>query len=712
MPEDAADAQGNTSDRSEQTVTTHPIPPTRRDDLVETVHGVSVADPYRWLEDGESAETRAWTAAQNARTEALLSAVPGRAALEARLAELLGTGVVGAPAVRGSRLFYTKRTGDQDQSSLRVRDGVDGEERVLVDPNVLGADGLLALDWWFPSHDGALVAYGTSTNGDEWSTLRVVETDTGRVLPDEIPRTRFASVAWLADNTGFYYTRHPAVGSVPPDQENYNRHAFFHPLGADPSLDPKVFGEGRAPEDLIGLTISPDGRWLAATAAEGWARSDLYLRDLHEPDGPFRPVAEGLDARFDLLVPTAERFYLGTNLGAPNYRIVSLDPTDPSGGPESWTTLIPEHPDRVIEAFVLAGDGIVTQELDAATARLRRYRPDGTPVGDIPLPGLGSLTGLDGEPGNPRLGFGYTSYVVPPSAFVHDLDTGDRSPVAPEPPPPGFDPAAYETRQVSYPSKDGTEITMFLTHRAGIALDGTNPTILAGYGGFTIAKTPEFRPAQLAWLERGGLLAIPNLRGGGEYGEDWHRAGMQAKKQNVFDDFLAAAEWLIAANYTRSEKLAIRGGSNGGLLVGAALTQRPELFRAVFCGVPLLDMVRYHRFRIARLWIPEYGSAEDPDAFAWLHAYSPYHRVVDGVSYPATLITCGEQDSRVDPLHARKMTALLQHATSANDDRPILLRAEDKAGHGAGKPLHKRVAEAADEGSFYVLMLGMGEGSL
>ena len=680
---------------------------TRRDDLVDTLHGVPVADPYRWLEDGEAREVRDWTAAQNARTAAALGAVPGRVALEARLRDLLQVGTVTAPMVRGGRCFYLKRAGDQAQSILCARDGADGAEWVLVDPNALAADGLAALDWWEPSPDGRRVAYGVSRDGDEWSTLRVVEVASGETLPDAIPRTRYSSVAWLPDGGGFSYTRYPTPGTVPAGEEEYGSHAFFHRLGTDPAADPKVFGEGRSPQDTIVLVSSADGRWLVATVHQGWARSEVILRDLTWDDGPWVPVIDGVDALFENAIPTADRLYLLTNRDAPNGRIVGIDPTAMAPELTDWTTLVPERADRVIAGFVLAGGRIVAHELEAATSRLRVYGLDGVPLGELALPGLGTVTALDGEADGPLLVAGYTSFATPPAAFVFDTTTGERTPLAPLPPPAGVDPASIEVTQVRYPSKDGTPISMFLVHRWGLTPTGDHPTLLTGYGGFNISEGPEYRAALPAWLERGGVFALPNLRGGGEYGEAWHRAGMGAHKQNVFDDVLAAADWLITAGYTNPDRLAIGGGSNGGLLVGAAITQRPDLFRAALCAVPLLDMVRYHYFRIAKLWIPEYGASDDPAAFAWLHAYSSYHRVVDGVCYPATLLTCGEQDSRVDPLHARKMAALLQHATGFGDDRPILLRAETKAGHGAGKPLAKRIAEAADTWGFLGWQLGV-----
>jgi prolyl oligopeptidase len=680
-------------------------PATRRDDVVDTLHGVAIADPYRWLEDGSSEETRAWTAAQNARTDAILCTIPGRAALEARLGALYRAGTVDTPAVRGRRFFYLKREGDQSQAVLYARDGLDGAERSLVDPNKLDANGLTALDWWYPSHDGSLVAYGTSQNGDEWSTLRVVETATGRVLPDAIARTRYSSIAWLPDNGGFFYTRYPTPGSVPPGQEHYNSHAFFHALGADPTADPKVFGEGRSPQDMLQLEISADGRWLVVVAAQGWVRSEVYLRDLDAKEPVWTPVATGLDARFDNAIPTADRLYLRTNLAAGNGRIVAVDPAEPAMA--NWATVVPARDDAVLEGFVLAGGKIVTQELESATSRLRVFSPTGEQQAELELPMLGTVRGLDGEPDNPVVVAGFASFAIPPCGYVFTVATGERRPLAPIAAPGGLDPATIDVRQVRYCSKDGTAISMFLVGRHGAPRDGQTPTILDGYGGFNISRTPDYRPFFLDWIERGGLMAVANLRGGGEYGETWHRAGMLGSKQNVFDDFISAAEWLIDEGYTNPERLATSGGSNGGLLVGAAMTQRPELFRAVYCAVPLLDMVRYHHFSVAKLWIPEYGSADDPAAFRWLHAYSPYHHVEAGTRYPAVLLTTAEQDSRVDPLHARKMTALLQWASSSGNDRPILLRAEIAAGHGVGKPIGKRVAEAADLGCFVASQLGV-----
>ena len=681
---------------------------TRVEPVTDVLHGHEIVDPYRWLEDGDAPDVRAWTAAQNARTEAVLSAVPGRAALEQRLSDLLQVGSVSGLAEVNGRYFYQARSGDQNQPVLYVKDGLDGEARVLVDPNREGEQGLVSLDWWYPSHDASLLAYGLSANGDEWSTLHVVDVATGDLLPDRIARTRYASIAWLPDNSGFYYTRYPDPGSVPAGQENYNRHVFFHPLGADPETDEKIFGEGRKAEDMLSVALGPEGRRLLVSAFEGWARSDLYLRDLNDDDGLFIPVMEGFDAIFANAIVQDGRLLVLTNLDAPNYRLIGFDLSRPEAfGPDAAATVVREAETRVIEGFAATAAEIVTVELEAAIAHIRRYKPDGAPVREIDLPGIGSVTHVHGSPTSSVVTFGYHSFVQPSSCYVVNLQDGERRDISPVALPPGYDPAAILIRQVTYPSKDGTEITMFVVHGKGIALDGENPTYLTGYGGFNISRGSEYGPSLPAWLEQGGVFALPNLRGGAEYGEAWHRAGMRDKKQNVFDDFHAAAEWLIEQGYTKPEKLAIGGGSNGGLLVGAAITQRPELFNAVFCAVPLLDMLRYHTFSIARLWIPEYGSADDADAFAWLRAYSPYHNVHAGTHYPAILITTGEQDSRVDPLHARKMTALLQSVSSDDGERPVLLRAEANAGHGQGKPLHKRVAEAADQWGFIGAQVGV-----
>ena len=675
-----------------------PYPPTSGGDEVEILHGESIPDPYRWLEQGDDPRTQAWTASQNALTESLLAAVPGRARLRARLDELLSIGALSTPEPVAGRYFYQRRDGRQNQPVLYVREGRDGEDRVLIDPNQLDAQGTTALDWFYPSEDGRLLAYGLSENGSEQSLLHVLEVDSGAQLPDRIPRTRSADLAWLPDGSGFYYTRYPAGGEVPEGEEHYHRSVFFHRLGTDSARDPLIFRPAEK-EHWPGVGLSPDGRWLVIGVARTFDQTDLYLQDLVAGTPPV-PVAKDVPATFDGEVVRG-RLYLRTNLDAPTYRLYLVDPERPAR--EGWREIVPPRTDAVLDGFRITGSTLALSYLERAASRLRLADLEGNGVREVALPTIGSLFGLSGEWDGDELYYGFTSYTVPPTVYRLALPAGTaelwRRVDA------DLDPSRYEVRQVGYPSRDGTEVTMFVVHRSGLPRDGANPVYLSGYGGFNISMTPAFSRSLLLWLERGGVVAIPNIRGGGEYGEAWHQGGMLGHKQNSFDDFIAAAEWLIRERYTRPERLAAAGGSNGGLLMGAVLTQRPELFGAVVIQVPLLDMLRYHRFLIARLWIPEYGSAEDPEQFRWLRAYSPYHHVRDGVRYPAVLLATAESDTRVDPMHARKMAARLQAATSS--DRPVLLRLEARAGHGAGKPLNKVLDELTDTWTFVFWQLGV-----
>ncbi|MGZ8392950.1 MAG: prolyl oligopeptidase family serine peptidase [Gemmatimonadales bacterium] len=673
-------------------------PQTRSTDVTEILHGETVADPYRWLEDGSSAETRSWTEQQNAVTEAYLAAVPGRDRIGRRLEKLLGIGVLGVPTPKRGRYFYLRRDGRQNQPVLYWRHGVDGPDRIAVDPNALNEAGTTALDWHYPSEDGRLLAFGLSEDGNEESVLHLLELDTGRELPDRIPRMRAASLAWLPDSTGFYHTRYPAPEEVPPGEEPYHRALYFHRLGTDPAADPLVF-QPAAKEHWPGVGLSPDGRWLLVSVARTFDQIDLYLQDLAS-GGELVPVARNLPASFEGEIAHG-RLFMRTNLDAPTYRLYTVDPERPDRG--SWREIVPPRADAVLESVAVAGNRLALGYLERASSRLRLTDLDGGLIQDVALPALGSLFGLGAEWDGRELFYGFSSYSVPPSVYRIDLATGTSSLWRQV--EATIDPTRFEVGQVSYPSRDGTAISMFLVHRKGLVRSGDNPTYLTAYGGFNISMTPAFSRSLLLWLERGGVVAVPNIRGGGEYGEGWHQAGILANKQNSFDDFIAAAEWPIGERYTRPERLAVAGGSNGGLLMGAALTQRPELFRAVLIQVPLLDMLRYHRFLIARLWIPEYGSAEDPEQFRWLRAYSPYHHVRPGVAYPAVLLATAESDTRVDPMHARKMAARLQAATSA--ERPVLLRLEAKAGHGAGKPLSKVQQELADSWTFVFFELGV-----
>jgi prolyl oligopeptidase len=671
---------------------------------VEVLHGDPIADPYRWLEHGDDPETAAWTRRQNALTEDWLSRQPARERIRRRLDELLAIDVLGVPAPAHGRYFYLRRDGRQNQPVLYVRDGVDGEDRACVDPNALDPAGTTALDWYFPSDDGRLLAYGLSENGSEQSVLHVLDAGRGADLPDLIPRTRAADLAWLPDGSGFYYTRYPSPGDVPESEEPYHRAVYFHPLGADPAADPLVYRPARK-EYWPGVSLSPDGRWLLIAVARTFDQTDLYLGDRRGPGGgvtvpPLVAVAENLPASFGGEIAHG-RLFLRTDLDAPTYRLYEVDPQRPERG--HWRELVPPRPDAVLDGFAVAGQRLALSYLERASSRLRLADLDGGLRREIELPTLGSLFGLGAEWDGHELFFGFSSYTVPPSVYRIDFDRDEQTlwrRVAAD-----VDPARFEVRQVTVPSRDGTPVSMFLVHARGLGRTGDTPTYLTAYGGFNISMTPAFSRSLLLWLEHGGLVAIPNIRGGGEYGEGWHQAGMLGRKQNSFDDFIAAAEWLIGQGYTRPERLAAAGGSNGGLLMGAVLTQRPELFRAVVVQVPLLDMLRYHRFLLARLWIPEYGSPDEAREFAWLRAYSPYHHVRPGTAYPAVLIATAESDTRVDPMHARKMTARLQAATSSG--RPVLLRLESRAGHGAGKPLAKVLDELTDTWTFVFSEVGV-----
>jgi prolyl oligopeptidase len=673
-------------------------PPSPTYGVVDTLHGERIPDPFRWLEDGESGETRSWTSEQNRFTRDYLDRVPARPFIRARLEQLLKIGALSAPTPARGRYFYQRREGTQNQPVLYVRDGVEGSDRILLDPNALDAAGTTALDWYFPSEDGKLLAYGLSENGSEESVLHVLDVDSGEVKPDRISGTRAADLAWLSGGNGFYYTRYPLPGSVPEGEEQYHRAVFLHLLGDDPAGDRLIFKPSQK-EHWPSVDLSPEGRWLLIGVARTFDQTDLFLQDL-ERGGPLVAVAENLPASFEGQVVRG-RLYVRTNLDAPNYRLYRGDPERPERS--RWEELIPTRSDAVLDGAMVLGNALALSYLERASSRLLVTDLEGKNPRPLELPAIGSVFGWGGEWDGEELFYGFSSYTVPPSVYRVDLDSGARSlwrMVEAD-----LDPADYQVSQVTYPSRDGTGVSMFLVHRNGLGLTGDNPTYLTGYGGFNISMTPGFSRSLLLWVESGGVVAVPNLRGGGEYGESWHQAGMLARKQNSFDDFIAAAEWLIARRYTRPERLAIAGGSNGGLLMGAALTQRPELFRAVIIQVPLLDMLRYHRFLIARLWIPEYGDPDDPEQFGWLRAYSPYHRVEAGTAYPAVLLATAESDTRVDPMHARKMTALLQAASSSG--RPVLLRLEEKAGHGAGKPVSKVLEELVDTWSFVFQELGV-----
>lgn len=680
---------------------------TRKQDLVETIHGETVSDPYRWLEDSDSPEVHAWTEAQNAHTRAVIDTIGGRADLEREVKDLLQIGYVTAPAIRtthagGKRYFHTKREGAQNQPTIYVRDGLSGKDRVLLDASALSEDGTTAIDWWYPSMDGQLVAWGRSESGSEESTLFLRDVATGKDLPDHIDRTRHASVAWMPDGKSFHYTRYPEPGSVPPGDEKYFSKIFHHVLGQDPKSDKLIFGEGRGKTDIPSVAVSPNGRWLVARVHMGWDKSEVFVKDLSKGDGaPWVAVAERTTAIFEP-IPRNDRLYVVTNDGAPHYKLYAVEYDKPARS--AWKEILPEGSDVLDDVAILKNEIVASYMHDAAT-RLERFGLDGKSRGPIELPAIGSASATgawDGE----EVFVTFTSYVVPYEVLRLDLhapkeaklETWDKVGAQ-------FAAQGIEVQRLYATSKDGTKVPMFVIAKKGLVRNGENPTVLYGYGGFNVNQTPAFSARALAAVQRGAVWATAILRGGGELGEGWHQAGMREKKQNVFDDFYACAEALVKEKITNSSKLGIVGGSNGGLLVATAVTQRPELFRVGLSLVPLTDMVRYPRFRIAKLWIPEYGDPEVADDFRFLYAYSPYHHVEQDVRYPSMLFTTAESDSRVDPMHARKMAARMQEVQK-DPTRPILIRIETKAGHGAGKPVTKLADELADELSFLLHELG------
>jgi prolyl oligopeptidase len=663
----------------------------------DTLHGYVIPDPYRWLEDFESDQARKWIEAQQSLTDLILGRVPGRERIRERLSELLEIPSLGSAALRDDRLFFRRREPDYEQPVLYVRRGFEADPDELIDPDKLGDDAPVGLDWWYPSDDGRLLAYGTSESGSELSTLRIMDVDTKELLADVIPYTRSASLAWEPDGGGFYYTRYPAPGDVPEGEEYFHRKVYYHALGTDYADDPLVFGGDLDMRIWTGGQLSTDGRFLLGYAYRGAGRNDLYVRDL-EGEGGWRTIAEGHEARFGG-DPIGGVLYMHTTLDAPNGRIVAVDLEHPE---RDWVEIIPEG-DHPLLTCSYVGGRLLALYLKSAYSQIEVFETDGTRVGEIPLPELSDVFDWTGEWDGDDLFVGVSSYLLPPRILRYRVSTGELEPyMAVEAP---IDATRYVEKQVWYPSRDGTMISMFLVHRRDIELDGSNPTILTGYGGFSVPVSPGFARNRYLWLDAGGVYAAPNIRGGGEYGEAWHRAGMLANKQNTFDDFIAAAEWLIENGYTRPPRLAVWGGSNGGLLIGAFITQRPDLARAAIAGAALLDMIRFHRHSIGSIWTPEYGSPEDPDEFEWLYAYSPYHQVVEGTEYPAVLLEAADTDTRVHPSHALKMTARLQAATSS--DHPILLRFERQAGHAGGTGMTRILEELVDEYSFLMRELNV-----
>jgi len=679
-------------------------PQTRRTDHVDRYHGVEVADPYRWLEADvrQSREVADWVAAENAVTQAYLDAIPEREAIRRRLAELWDFPKYSAPFKVGGRYYYLKNTGLQNQDVLWTMDTLDARARVLLDPNKWSADGTAALTGLAPSEDGRHLAFGKAEAGSDWETWQVLEIDSGRVLPEKLRWIKFSGASWTRDGRGFFYARfdEPAPGAAFQDL-NLNQKVFYHRLGTPQSQDVLVYRRPDHPDWTFHPEVTEDGRYLVIAIGKGTdERYRIVVKDLEEPYAMPIDLVDNFDADYTLVGNDGPVLFFRNDLGAPRGRLIGIDLRQPA--PEHWKVIIPEAQQPLVEVS-LVGNLFLAQYLDDVKPRVRLFAMDGQFVRDVALPGIGSAAGFSGRRTDTETFYSFTSFATPPSAYRYDLVTGKskllrRAKVK-------FNPDDFVVKQVFYQSKDGTRVPMFLAHHKDLKLDGNNPALLYGYGGFNISILPSFRASSILWMEMGGVWAVANLRGGGEYGEAWHRAGTKLQKQNVFDDFIAAAEWLVANRYTQPKKLAVLGGSNGGLLVGAAMTQRPDLFGVCLPVVGVMDMLRFHQFTAGRFWVDDYGSADDAEEFKAILAYSPYHNLKPGTHYPATLIATADTDDRVVPAHSFKFAAALQHAQGG--DAPVLIRIETRAGHGAGTPTSKQIDLVADQWAFAVKNLQM-----
>ncbi len=670
-------------------------PPTRRGDQVDVYHGTRVADPYRWLEEDvrKSDEVRKWVEAENAVTFAYLDKIPERATLKKRLTDLWDYERYETPVKAGGRYFYRRNDGLQNQSVLYTLDRLDSEPRVLLDPNAWSKDGTVALSGTAVSDDGQSLAYGVAEAGSDWQTWKVLDVASGKPRGDEVRWMKYAGVTWTPDGKGFFYSRYPEP--KPGEQFvglTYNMMLYYHRLGTPQADDVLVYKRPDHPDWGFAAEVSEDGRWLVVSVFVGTdARNRVLYRDLSEPYASLTDLIADFDNEYSFVGNDGPVFYFKTDYKAPRGRLIAIDVRRPER--EDWKEIVPQAKDS-LRAVGLVGNLFVAHYLKDAKTQVKLYEPDGTFVREVGFPGIGTASGFGGRRSDTETFYTFSSYATPPSIYRYDLVTGkstlfrrDKAKVNPE---------DYEVRQVFYTSKDGTKVPMFITAKKGVKLDGSNPTLLYGYGGFDIPITPEFRVSKAAWLELGGVYAVANLRGGGEYGQEWHKAGTKLHKQNVFDDFIAAAEYLVQEGYTRPDRLAIEGRSNGGLLIGAVMTQRPELFGACLPGVGVMDMLRFHKFTAGRFWTDDYGSADNAEEFKALYAYSPYHALLRNgkKKYPATLVTTADHDDRVVPGHSFKFAAALQAMQAG--DAPVLIRIETRAGHGAGKPTAKQIEETGD----------------
>jgi prolyl oligopeptidase len=670
-----------------------PAPPeTMRDSVIDILHGDTIIDPYRWLEDQESLETRAWIDKQNKYTQSFLDDIKVRENIKERYTELLRVDRVSLPGQAEDRYFFEKRGADQDLWIICMREGLDGEDQVLIDPHGMSQDHTVSVSIVNISKNGKLLVYGIRKGGEDEIAVRIYNVDEKTELPDSMPRGRYFGISLLPDLSGFYYTKFIDVGA----------RVFFHKMGTDFTDDQLIFGEGYDPGKIIYAGLTEDSKYLMVHVLYGASsdKTDVYIRETGS-DKPFTTVVSDINAAF-FAEEYNDELYVITNWQAPKNRILRVPVNQLPGNPDSWEEVIPEGEGIIENSSGIASGSLLVISLENVVSRARFFNTDGKLIRELDLPSMGSIGGVSYRQSSNHLFYSFTSFHIPTTSYYYDIDSGEQKTWSELDVP--IDQENIEVKQVLYNSGDGTKIPMFLVHEKGLELNGNNPVYLTGYGGFNISETAGFSATAVIFAENGGVFALPNLRGGGEFGEEWHRAGMLEKKQNVFDDFYAAAEWLIENNYTNPEKIAIRGGSNGGLLVGTALTQRPELFRAVVCTYPLLDMIRYHQFLVAKWWVPEYGSADDPEQYKYLIKYSPYQNVKNE-SYPATLFITGDSDTRVAPLHARKMTALLQYKNEGNT--PILLYYDTEAGHSGGSSVTKTIEEATIAMSFIAWQLDM-----
>ena len=699
---DSSAVRGESPDPADDAKRGFDYPKAAKADVVDDYHGTKVADPYRWLEDPDSDETKAWVKAENEITSAYLKAIPARDAIQKRITQLWDYEKFGAPSKEGGRYFFARNSGLQNQSVIYTARSLDAEPTVLIDPNTLTSDGTVALSGLVPSHDGKLLAYGLSAAGSDWQQWKVRDIETGKDLEDTLDWIKYSRASWTADSQGFYYGRFPeSKAGKDLKGANYFQKLYYHKIGDKQAGDTLVYERNDEKEWQFSGDVTDDGRYLIIRVSKG---TDHKYRILHQDlkNAESKPIEliNNFEHEYDFIDNDGPVFWFKTDNAAPRGRVIAIDTRDPA--PEKWKEVIPQAPETLGNVGAVGGRFLASYLKDAQT-QVKVFGLDGKFVRSVEFPGIGTAAGFGGKRSENETFYSFTSYTTPPTVYRYDAATGESTVY--KKPKVDFDPSDYVSEQVFYSSKDGTKIPMFISHKKGVKLDGKNPAYLYGYGGFNISLTPSFSPLNVVWMEMGGIHAVPNLRGGGEYGEEWHKAGTKLSKQNVFDDFIAAAEYLIDHKYTSTPKLAIAGGSNGGLLVGACLTQRPDLFGAALPAVGVMDMLRFHKFTIGWAWIDDFGSSDNPAEFAALKAYSPLHNLRPGTSYPPTLVTTADHDDRVFPAHSFKFAATLQ-ADQAGE-APVLIRIETKAGHGAGKPTTKIIEEAADRWAFLVKSLGM-----